>query len=276
MSKKKDSKIAIIALVVALILILAVVIGRAACTSRSNVEAAGQTAKNGYANLEYTLIGSSIPSKDLEYEGFRVSFNPQTHVPNWVGWELLGSETTGDISRSNNFWQDMDVEGCASLEDYRRSGYDRGHMCPAADQKWSQKAMEDCFVLTNMAPQDGALNRGAWQTLEDKTRQWAQRDSALIVVAGPIYNPGEKRFIGDGVRVPDAFFKVLLAPYVEHPRAIGFVYPNMSSPGNMQNYVMTVDEIETLTGYDFFSSLPDEIENEVEAVASFKEWNRRK
>lgn len=276
MSKKKDSKIAIIALVVALILILAVVIGRAACTSCSNVEAAGQTAKNGYANLEYTLIGSSIPSKDLEYEGFRVSFNPQTHVPNWVGWELLGSETTGDISRSNNFWQDMDVEGCASLEDYRRSGYDRGHMCPAADQKWSQKAMEDCFVLTNMAPQDGALNRGAWQTLEDKTRQWAQRDSALIVVAGPIYNPGEKRFIGDGVRVPDAFFKVLLAPYVELPRAIGFVYPNMSSPGNMQNYVMTVDEIETLTGYDFFSSLPDEIENEVEAVASFKEWNRRK
>ncbi len=75
--------------------------------------------------------------------------------------------------------------------------------------------------------------------------------------------------------VPSAFFKVILAPYVDKPRAIGFVYPNMSAPGNMQNYVMTVDDVEALTGYDFFSALPDEIEKEVESKASFREWNQR-
>lgn len=101
------------------------------------------------------------------------------------------------------------------------------------------------------------------------------RDSAIVIVAGPIYNADDIKTIGNGVLVPSAFFKVLLAPYVEKPRAIAFVFPNMPSPGSMQNYVMTVDDVEKLTGYDFFSSLPDDIENEVESKASFREWNQR-
>ena len=69
--------------------------------------------------------------------------------------------------------------------DYRRSGFDRGHLCPAADQKWSEKAMDDGFILTNIAPQNNPLNTGAWNTSEGKERQWAKRDSAIIIVAGP-------------------------------------------------------------------------------------------
>lgn len=275
MTKNRTSKIAYIGLICAGIILVAVIVGRVTCSGKEKMPSAEGSVPQRYENLDYTVIGKSIPSEELAYEGFRMSFNKETHVPNWVGWELLGSETDGEISRSNKFWQDPAVEGCATLDDYRRSGYDRGHMCPSADQKWSEKAMHDCFVLTNMAPQSGALNRGAWQTLEDKSRLWARRDSALVIVAGPIYNSDVVTTIGNGVRVPDAFFKVLLAPYVERPRAIGFVYPNMSAPGNMQNYVMTVDDIEALTGYDFFSSLPDDIEKDVEAIASFKEWNRR-
>ena len=136
--------------------------------------------------------------------------------------------------------------------------------------------MNDCFVMTNMTPQLHALNGGAWSTLESKERLWAKRDSALVIVAGPIYTESDTKRIGKtGVRVPSAFFKVLLAPYVDEPRAIGFVYPNMSSPGNMQQYSMSVDEVEALTGLDFFANLPDELENRIERSASFTEWNRK-
>lgn len=221
-------------------------------------------------------IPAGTPSQIKDYEGFRVSFNSTTHTPNWVAWELLGSETQGEVSRSNNFWTDNEVEGCPTLADYKNSGYDRGHLCPAADQKWSQKAMTDCFVFTNMCPQAKSLNTGAWNTLEAKERQWAQRDSAILIVAGPIYSKDDTETIGKtGVRVPGAFFKVMAAPYLDSPRGIAFVYPNMASPGNMENYSMTIDEVEQLTGYDFFAELPDNIENQIESKASFKEWNHR-
>ncbi len=275
MTKNETSKYALAGLACAVIIFVLVIAGRATCSGKDKIPESESRKETGYKNLEYTRVGKTVSSEDVAYEGFQLSFNKDTRVPNWVGWELLGSETEGAVSRSDKFWQDSNVDGCASLDDYRRSGYDRGHMCPSADQKWSETAMHDCFALTNIAPQTGALNRGAWQTLEQKSRLWAKRDSALVIVAGPIFNSDEINVIGNGVRVPDAFFKVILAPYVERPRAIGFVYPNMSAPGNMQNYVMTVDDIEALTGFDFFSGLPDDIENEVEAVASFKEWVRR-
>lgn len=226
------------------------------------------------------LLNVATPSGGMstikDYTGFRVCFNSHNHTPDWVAWELLGEETDGPAGRYNKFWQDADLEGCPTTRDYSNSGYDRGHLCPAADQKWSDRAMQDCFSLANIAPQDHDLNTGAWKTLENKERAWARRDSALVIVAGPIYTDSDRTRIGDaGVRVPSAFFKALLAPYADCPRAIAFVYPNMSAPGNMQQYAMTVRELEKLTGYDFFAALPDSLEEAVETSASFNEWNYR-
>lgn len=225
--------------------------------------------------LDVVALPKGTTSEVKDYEGFRVSFNKDNRTPNWVAWELLGSETTGEVGRHNKFLQDPEVEGCPETVDYRKSGYDRGHMCPAADQKWSEKAMADCFFMTNICPQDHSLNSGAWNTLENKERSWARRDSALLIVAGPLYSENDKSVIGRGVRVPGAFFKVLAAPYLAEPRGIAFVYPNMSSPGNMQNYVMTIRDLEKITGYDFFPALPDALEDKIETTASFTEWNRR-
>ena len=228
------------------------------------------------AALDFARVPEGTPEQIVEYEGFRVSFNRDTHTANWVAWELLGSEADGTVKRSDRFWQDPAVDGCPSLADYKGSGYDRGHLCPAADQKWSVRAMEDCFSLANMAPQDHSLNAGAWATLEEKERAWARRDSAIVIIAGPVYGKGDtKRIGGSGVRVPGAFYKVIIAPYLDEPRGIGFVYPNMSSPGNMANYAMPIDEVERLTGIDFFYNLPDDLERRVESEASFKEWDRR-
>lgn len=240
------------------------------------ISQSGNADGSNYQGLDRVKVPASLASEEKSYEGFRVSFNADNRTPNWVAWELLGSETEGEVGRTNKFWQDEELEGCPTTDDYKRSGFDRGHMCPAADQKWSQTAMEDCFVLANICPQDHSLNSGAWKTLEDKERQWARRDSRIVIVAGPIYENSDTQRIGEaGVRVPSAFFKVMLAPAIDKPRAIGFVYPNMTAPGNMQNYSMTVDEVEEITGYDFFYNLPDDIENEVESKASFVEWNAR-
>lgn len=230
----------------------------------------------GMLGIEKVGVPAGIPSVEKDYEGFSVSFNPERHTPNYVSWILHSNETYGHSARSNSFWTDEEVEGCADTRDYVRSGYDRGHMCPAGEQKWSAKAMRHSFVMTNICPQKNELNSGAWKTLEEKERFWAMRDSLLVIVAGPIYNGESSQTIGaNRVAVPDAFFKVLLAPYASPMRAIGFVFPNMKCPGNMENYSMTVDEVERITGLDFFPSLPDEIENEVESVASFNMWNPR-
>ena len=228
-----------------------------------------------YPGLETVILPEGLPSQIKEYTGFTVSFNKENATPNYVAWELLGSEVSNDVERSNNFWQDAEIEGCPSYSDYTRSGYDRGHICPAADQKWSDEAMNDCFVMANICPQNHSLNSGAWNTLENKERVWAQRDSAIMIVAGPIYTHEDVLTIGNNVkvRVPGAFFKAIVAPYLSSPRGIAFVYPNMTSPGNMENYAMSIDDLEDILGFDLFPALPDNIENSVESKFSFKEWN---
>lgn len=229
--------------------------------------------------LELLTVNYSdkIPAQVKEYEGFTVNFNASNRTPNYVVWELTADHSDGPFSRNGiSFWQDDDIKNCPETSDYTRSGYDRGHMFPAADGKWSDKVMEASFCMANITPQMHALNAGAWKTLEDKERQWARRDGRLIIVAGPVYQSDDKLRIGEaGVRVPSGFFKVLLAPDVAEPRAIGFVYPNQQAPGNMSNYSQTVDYVEQLTGFDFFPALPDDVEQRLEAEYSFKAWNRR-
>lgn len=228
---------------------------------------------------ELDKVGSteSIPSVVKEYKGFTVNFNPKNKTPNYVAWILHGNKTEGAIGRSNKFWTDQELTGCPDTRDYSRSGYDRGHMCPAGEQKWSNEAMHHSFVMANICPQNHDLNTGAWQTLEEKERLWAKRDSAIVIVAGPIYDTSDTETIGyNKVRVPSAFFKVFLAPYASPMRAIGFVYPNMPCDGNMASYAVSVDDVEKMTGLDFFPALPDDIENDIEAVVPFKDWNSNK
>lgn len=228
------------------------------------------------SDLERVLVPSSLSQQIKSYEGFTVNFNRDNRTANYVSWELLGSETDGISSRKGEkFWKDEDIANCPETKDYTRSGYDRGHLYPAADAKWSGRSMKECFTMANITPQVHSLNGGAWKTLEEKERLWAVRDSALVIIAGPVYQQADNKRIGaSGVRVPSAFFKVIFAPYVEYPRAIAFVYPNDYCPGNMQNYAQSVDYVEQLTGFDFFSTLPDDVEEKIESTYSFKEWNQ--
>lgn len=229
------------------------------------------------ASLQVVVVPESLPSQLIEYEGFTVSFNPRAHQPNYVAWELNADKASSDIAdrKAHDFAQDFSVEGCATLQDYKNSGFSRGHMAPAADMKWSDKAMLNCFYLTNMTPQKSELNNGAWKSVEDKCRQWAERDSSIIIICGPVLSDEITRTIGASrIPVPERFFKVILAPYADPPRAIGFIMNNGYVEGGMQAAAVSVDEVERITGFDFFSSLPDEIEAEIESQCNFPLWSK--
>lgn len=220
-------------------------------------------------------LPDSIPSQIVNYTGFTVSFNRLNHTPNYSAWKLLGANTRGETKRSGGFHRDNKVRGCAKSSDYTRSGYDRGHLCPAADQKWSKEAMRDCFSMANICPQKRVLNGKAWQKLEELSRMWAERDSAIIIIAGPIYEQSDTLRIGESlVRVPSAYFKAIMAPFVKKPRAIAFVFPNELAAGDMYRYAVSIDELENITGFDFFNTLPDSIENELESDFQYLEWTK--
>lgn len=211
----------------------------------------------------------------IHHTGYSVSYNELLRLPNWVGYELTREKTTGTVARAKHFQPDPLVQGIsADNQDYSHSGYDRGHMAPAADMKWSTQAMKESFYFSNICPQLHNLNAGDWKELEEKVREWAQRDSAIIIVSGPIINGDNPKRIGvSQVAVPDAFYKVILAPYLSTPRAIGFIMKHQKGNHPLRSYAVSVDSIESLTGIDFFPELPDAIEKEVEAKTQPEEWS---
>ncbi len=258
------------------ILIAIIYIGASYAVGRCNDS--HNTTASRYDNcLEKVILPDDLPSITKQYTGFSLSFNKVWPVPNYVAWELTADETYGETPRKSIFKPDNDIPGTPLLDDYRKSGFDRGHMAPAADMKWSADAMDDSHYLTNICPQDHSINGGCWSTLENKCRQWARRDSAIIIITGPILTDEITRTIGKSeIAVPERFFKVILSPYVNPPRAIAFIMPNTPTRDGIQTMATNVDQIEQITGFDFLSCLPDEIENEVEQQAKYNDFDRRK
>lgn len=241
-------------------------------------EAGACDASAGAAEADDKLVMQTspkgTPEQILERTGYVASYNKTNLLPNWVAWHLTAERTEGSAKRSGvDFAEDTEVpEPRATDWDYYNSGYDRGHMCPAADNKWSKKAMEESFLFTNMCPQNGNLNRGDWNEMEMACRKWAKKYGDLYIVCGPILYKGKHKTIGKNkVVVPEAFFKVVLRTG-DDPQAIGFIYKNTSGNRPKDSYVNTVDEVERITGIDFFPSLPDDVEKKVEAECDLGLW----
>lgn len=241
-------------------------------------EAGVRDASAGTAETDDKLVMQTspegTPEQILKRTGYVTSYNKTTLLPNWVAWHLTAERTEGSAKRSDvDFAEDNEVpEPRATDWDYYNSGYDRGHMCPAADNKWSKKAMEESFLFTNMCPQNSNLNRGDWNEMEMACRKWAKKYGGIYIVCGPILYKGKHKTIGKNkVVVPEAFFKVVLRTGDE-PQAIGFIYKNTSGNRPKDSYVNTVDEVERITGIDFFPSLPDDVENKVEAECDLSLW----
>ena len=212
----------------------------------------------------------------LKRTGYTLSYNSFYKTPNWVAWELTPEKLVERESRTDKFLPDPDLpeHEAVTTDDYKGAGMDRGHMCPAGDNRWHWKAMQESFYMTNICPQNHNLNRGDWKELEESCRRWAQEEGKIYIVCGPILYDQRHRTIGKKhkITVPEAFFKVVLCADSNPPKAIGFIYKNASGNHPLDSYVNTVDEVERITGIDFFPALPDEIEEKVEAEYDLKLW----
>lgn len=215
-------------------------------------------------------------SQQIEHKAYTVDYNEEWRLPNWVAYSLTDQQTKGPVERYNKFMPDPQVKGAtAQFWDYRNSAYDRGHMVPAGDMKWDQTAMMECFYLSNICPQNHALNEGDWNYLENRVRGWANFFGKVYVACGPIVSE-HPAVIGENcIAVPDSFFKVVLCDMRGEWNAIGFVYPNNGTPHNLSFYCRTVDQVEEITGIDFFPGLPDDIENSVEKTYNKESWRIR-
>lgn len=231
--------------------------------------------RDGLDSLLMVKIPTGLPHQEVEYSAMKLSFNKDLHIPNYVAWELTRGELEKKVGRNQGFMTDRNVDGCPTVDDYKKSGFDKGHMMPAADAKFDAQAMVETFMLTNICPQASELNQGSWRSLEEKCRIWADADSAIVIVCGPIVNDEMTETIGGTkVAVPKRFFKVILSPYANPPRSIGFIMPNGKVHGGMQMAAVSVNEVERITGYDFFSSLPDDIEEKIEEECRFDFWTK--
>lgn len=230
-----------------------------------------------YEKLEQPGPIDKSPEFILFKSSFIVSYNIRTLCPNYVAWKLTPNRINGDVKRSDNFMEDMVMvdRSRVTTQDYAGSGYDRGHMCPAGDNKHDQKAMEESFLMTNICPQSHNLNAGDWKELEEQCRRWVNDYSELYIVAGPIFDKKEPARIGKRktvkIAVPDRFFKVVLMMGA-NPKALGFIYPNSTTNKEMRSYAVSVDEVERITGIDFYPNLPDDIERRVERECKPAAW----
>lgn len=222
----------------------------------------------------------------IRHEGFTLSYNLETYCPDWVAWKLTRSHLKGNVSREKNDFQgdpDVALRHRVTPYEYKKSGYDRGHMCPAADNKWSSRAMKECFYMTNMCPQVSVLNQRWWSNLENACRRWAEKEGVVYICCGPVFDDAPVKTIGgrynyslrrNGIKVyvPTRFFKVVLSLKKGREKAIGFIYNNDDSRQPMTECCMSVDEVEKITGIDFFSSLDDTLEEDLESHCDITAW----
>ena len=212
--------------------------------------------------------------------GYVSYFNYERNNPDWVAWELTSEEAYGRLDRNSyEFVPDnaLPLANRVAFYDYKGTKYDRGHMCPAGDMKWSPAAMRDCFYMSNVCPQVKELNHVSWERLESACRRWAKKKGSIYIVCGPVYWKKIPEYIGVShrVAVPDGFFKVVLCLKPGKEKGIAFYYDNTDVTQSMRKAVRSIDQIEKMTRLDFFSELPDGLENRVEAMRDLNEFEER-
>lgn len=231
------------------------------------------------------------------FSGYTICYREEYEQPEWAAYTLTGEKLVKNASRKDNFRPDPEIStGSASLADYKGSGYDRGHLAPAADFSYSEDAMSGSFYLSNMSPQNGSFNRGIWAKLEAAVRDWAGETLITYVVTGPVLEKpaNEYGFIGaNEVSVPEYYYKALLFVYEDNAKvpaaltaagassdallsattsdgqqvwlyAAGYLLPNEKSGADLASFMVSIDDIEARTGLDFFSLLPDVYEDALE------------
>ncbi|MFZ5553846.1 MAG: DNA/RNA non-specific endonuclease [Bacteroidota bacterium] len=223
-----------------------------------------------------TPLRSSQKTTVIKHRAMVLSYNEHHEQSEWVMHVILPDIATGNVSRTNDFREDSLVAtGTAVKSDYWYSGYDRGHLAPSADFRWSATALSESYFYSNMSPQKPELNRERWSQAEDLLRAYViKHNSPLIVVTGPVLHDTLKQIGDNKVSVPALFYKAAFDPKTGN--AIGLVMPNLECEYPVLSYLVPIDSIEKLTGLDFFSSVSKEKQNAFEALKNPDPWKTAK
>tara|TARA_Y100000768_G_C23990477_1_gene692183 strand:+ start:4570 stop:5292 length:723 start_codon:yes stop_codon:yes gene_type:complete len=211
---------------------------------------------------------SCLNKEVIDHSYYSLCYNEKHEQSQWTEHKLNKSLISGLQTRTNNFREDPKItSGSAGSRDYRGSGYDRGHLVPAGDMKENYTSMSESFFMSNMSPQKPGFNRGIWRVLEEEIRSWV-KNTELIVLTGPVLRSGLDQI--KGISIPDQFYKIVYHP--QSGRMIGFLLNNEYSRTPLEEFAVSVNEIEQLTGIDFFSNLPLEVQNKLESQRNYREW----
>jgi endonuclease G len=246
---------------------------------RSNYET---IATKEYAS-RHLALGKPQAVFERSYEGFCLAQDGRLKIPLWVQYQLSPDDLVGPAKRRDNFHTDTSIpEGYrATKSDYSGSGKDMGHQAPAAHMTRSQDVMDESFLLSNMAPQEGVgFNRHIWRYLEAACMDWCEARGTLTIITGPIFNISDNHVsynvVGKNqVAVPTHFYKIVVDNNDStKPSALAFVLPNEALTGekDFSKYLVSIDEIEQKTGLDFLNALPVAIQENIEEQPADALW----
>lgn len=191
----------------------------------------------------------------VEHSYYTLSYIEKYEQPEWVAYNLSEDELKKpNVKRTDWFETDPKViTGSAKHSDYKGSGYTRGHLVPAGDMAFDEVAMKETFFMSNMSPQLRPFNNGIWRELEEQTRDWVYQNNRLFIVSGPVFSEKPMYFKKNKIAVPDAFYKVILDYSVPEIKGIAFYIPHEVCHQPLQNYMISIDSLESITGIDFFN-----------------------
>lgn len=200
----------------------------------------------------------------IEYAHYTLCYEPEHRQSSWAKHELTLEKINGSQKRTNDYRADLAIEDAVTENDYRGSGFDRGHLVPAADMKLNREMMSATFLMTNMSPQRSSFNSGVWARVESQIRKNVRAWGDAHVITAPWLTQGMDQ-ISSGVSVPTAYYKIAYFPHANVMKAYWLENRGVSSSVSLDEFLISVDEIEVRTGFDFFSELPDDVEDSLES-----------
>ncbi|MEE9362683.1 MAG: DNA/RNA non-specific endonuclease [Cellulophaga sp.] len=219
------------------------------------------------------LLPSSTTGVIVHHANFSLSYHEKYEQAEWVAYTLEKAHLTYDNRKRPYFIEDPKVKSkSADWRNYKRSGYDRGHLCPAGDRRFSKYAYNETFYTSNISPQKNDFNAGVWNRLEKKIRFWVKKEGSFLIITGGVLERNLGSIGDEDVAVPDHFYKIIAKGNGADLKLIGFLFPHKESNKSLQNFIVSVDEIERLTGIDFFEKLPDSLEDKLESQIVTENW----
>ncbi|WP_296317850.1 DNA/RNA non-specific endonuclease [Winogradskyella sp. UBA3174] len=231
----------------------------------------GKTPKE---NTNEYFLPTSTTNQIVHHQNYSLSYSEPYEQAEWVAYELKASHLSSRNHKRPYFEIDKAVKTkAAHWRNYKKSGYDRGHLCPAGDRRFTKDAYNETFLTSNISPQEHQFNAGVWSRLEHKVRYWAKKNDGVFVVTGGVLKKALKTIGDEDVAVPNQFYKVILDNTKGNIKVLAFLMDHKDSDLPLYEFVVSVDEVEDLTGINFFPELQDNIENKLEASSSYKSWS---